>query len=336
MAGNSKRQGAIRKTGSKKGAQVGSGGQRRRGLEAKGPTPKATERTAHPAARRARAADKAAAAGGVGAGAASGSGSHASKAGRPPRRAVADDVVVGRNPVLEALRAAVPAQELLVVDLIDPDDKVAAAVALATERGVPVRERPKRDLDRAAGEANHQGLVLRTEPFAYADPRHLWESALGMSATPVLVALDGITDPHNLGAIARSASAFGAAGVIVPSRRSAGVTPTAWRASAGAFAHLPVARATNLARVLADAAAQGYFVVALEGGADRSISEVAAHFSDVPVVLVVGSEGSGVSRLIADRADALAAIDMPGRAESLNASVAAGIALFALAAVRRS
>ncbi|MDQ1249681.1 MAG: rRNA ((2251)-2-O)-methyltransferase RlmB [Actinomycetota bacterium] len=324
MAGNSKRQGAVRKSGSKKGAQVGSGGQRRRGLEAKGPTPKATERTAHPAARRARAADRAGDADGASGG----------NRGRAPRRIVADDIVVGRNPVAEALRAGVPARELLVVDLIDPDDRVAAAVAIAAERGVPVRERPKRELDRAAGEANHQGLVLRTEPFAYADPQELWESALGSAAAPILVALDGITDPHNLGAIARSASAFGAFGVIVPSRRSAGVTPTAWRASAGAFAHLPVARATNLARMLADAAAQGYFVVALDGAVERSIAEVAAHFSDVPVVLVVGSEGSGVSRLIADRADALAAIGMPGRAESLNASVAAGIALFALAGVR--
>jgi 23S rRNA (guanosine2251-2'-O)-methyltransferase len=320
MAGNSKRQGAVRKSGSKKGATVGSGGQRRRGLEAKGPTPKATERTGHPASRRAGAAAKADAAEGGG--------------GRPPRRIVADDLVVGRNPVAEALRAGVPSLELLVVDLIEPDDRVAAAVAIAAERGVPVRERPKRELDRVAGEANHQGLVLRTEPFAYADPQELWESALAAAAAPVLVALDGITDPHNLGAIARSASAFGAAGVVVPSRRSAGVTPTAWRASAGAFATLPVARATNLARVLADAAAQGYFVVALEGGAQQSIGDVASHFSDVPVILVVGSEGAGVSRLIADRADALAAIGMPGKAESLNASVAAGIALFTLASTR--
>jgi 23S rRNA (guanosine2251-2'-O)-methyltransferase len=198
MAGNSKRQGAIRKAGSKKGAQVGSGGQRRRGLEAKGPTPKASERTGHPAAKHARATEKAE----------SGGGTSSAAGRRVPRRLVADDVVVGRNPVVEALRAGVPARELLVVDLIDPDDRVAAAVALAAEHAVPVRERPKRELDRLAGDAHHQGLVLRTEPFTYADPRQLWESALGFAAAPVLVALDGITDPHNLGAIARSASAL--------------------------------------------------------------------------------------------------------------------------------
>jgi 23S rRNA (guanosine2251-2'-O)-methyltransferase len=150
----------------------------------------------------------------------------------------------------------------------------------------------------------------------------------------VLVALDGITDPHNLGAIARSASAFGAAGIVVPSRRSAGVTATAWRSSAGAFAYLPVARATNLARAIGQAQDAGFFVVTLDGGAQQNIVEVAAHFGDVPVMLVVGSEGAGVSRLIAERADAAARIDMPGRAESLNASVAAGIALFAIAGAR--
>ena len=208
MAGNSQRRGATRKPGSKKGASTGSGGQRRQGLEGKGPTPKAAERVSHPASKRARAAESAA---------------DNSGRGRSPRRsAVPEDTVVGRNPVVEALRAAVPATELMVAAGIDADDRVAEAVAKATEAGVPVQERPKRDLDRAAGEANHQGLVLRTEPFNYLEPEDLFERALRHSAQPVVVALDGITDPHNLGAIARSALAFAAAGIMVPSRRSAG------------------------------------------------------------------------------------------------------------------
>ncbi len=328
MAGNSQRRGAVRKPGSKKGSTVGSGGQRRRGLEAKGPTPKATERVGHPKSKQQSAAERAAAKsastkGGSASGAAGG------RPSSPP-----DNVVVGRNPVVEALRARVPASELLVVAGIDADERVAEAVARAAESEVPVRERPKRDLDRAAGEANHQGLVLHTQPFAYADPMDIIGRRRPGQSAPVIVALDGITDPHNLGAIARSALAFGAAGIVVPSRRSAGVTASAWRSSAGAFAHLPVARATNLARTVGQAAEAGYFVVALEGSAQRSIVEVATHFADVPLLLVVGSEGAGVSRLIAERADECARISMPGRAESLNASVAAGIALFAIAQAR--
>lgn len=316
MAGNSKRQGAVRKSGSKKGATVGSGGQRRKGLEPKGPTPKATERVGHPASRRANAAARA-----------------------PGKQHSAPDVdlVVGRNPVAEALSAGIPAVELLVVERVDADERVTAAIAKAHDRGVPVKERPKRDLDRLAGEANHQGLVLRTEPFAYVEPEDLFGSggsSAGAASPAVIVALDGVTDPHNLGAIARSAAAFGSAGLLLPSRRSAQVTPTAWRSSAGALARLPVARATNLTRALADAAAAGYFVLALDGEGTRTITEAAAHFSDVPLLLVVGSEGAGVSRLIAQRADERVRIDYPGSVESLNASVAAGIALFAIASAR--
>lgn len=351
MAGNSARRGAVRRPGSKKGAKVGSGGQRRKGLEAKGPTPKAEERTGHPAARKARRDAEA-----------------PGRRGQPPAGSPGgdtSDLVVGRNPVVEALRAQLPAVQLLVVDLIDPEPRVVEAVALATARGVPVKERPKRELDRLAGSSSHQGLVLQAEPFAYADLDDLLatgSSATGSSASdtsatgssaadastpeatsvgsaeapPILVATDAITDPHNLGAIARSAAAFGASGLLVPSRRSAPVTAAAWRSSAGAFAHLPTARVTNLARALGQAKSAGYFVVALDGGADSSVGEVARHFRDVPVLLVVGSEGAGVSRLTAERADALARIDMPGRAESLNASVAAGIALYALSQAREN
>ncbi|MFI0433020.1 MAG: 23S rRNA (guanosine(2251)-2'-O)-methyltransferase RlmB [Candidatus Nanopelagicales bacterium] len=340
MAGNSKRKGAVRKPGSKKGATVGSGGQRRRGLEAKGPTPKASDRVSHPANRRARAAEKAAEKSGRRTGGGGGG------RGRAPV-----DVVVGRNPVVEALRARVPAEELIVLDFVDADDRVTEAVARAQAAGIPVRERPKRELDRLAGDAQHQGLVLRAAPFEYRDPGELVTAALAAAPTPRLVALDGITDPHNLGAIARSAVAFDARGLLVPSRRSASVTAAAWRSSAGAFARLPVAQASNLAQALANAQAEGFFVVGLAGGPAEDgagardggaipeagkgrrqivgdVASVAAHFADVPVILVVGSEGEGLSRLVAERADGLAAIGMPGPMESLNASVAAGIALF--------
>lgn len=314
MAGNSRRKGAVRKPGSKKGATVGSGGQRRKGLEAKGPTPKAEERTGHPASRRGRSQPTAKATSG--------------------RERPESEVVAGRNPVVEALRAAVPARELMVMEFVDADERIAEAVALAGDRGLIVREVPKRELDRRALDAHHQGILLVAEPFKYTDPDALINDALTVTTAPVLVALDGVTDPHNLGAIARSALAFGAHGLLLPARRSAKVTAVAWRSSAGAFARLPVALTPNLTRGLAAAQEAGFFVLGLAGQGAEDLEAAAAHFADVPVVLVVGSEGEGLSRLVAEQADAKVSIPMPGGMESLNASVAAGVALYSLSRTR--
>jgi 23S rRNA (guanosine2251-2'-O)-methyltransferase len=314
MAGNSRRKGAVRGGGSKKGAQVGSGGQRRKGLEAKGPTPPAEERVSHPAARRA-AADKR----------------------RSPdvrHSSSGDDVVVGRNPVVEALRARIPATALTVVAFVDSDERIVEAVGLAGDLGIPVRERQKSELDRLAGAANHQGLVLQVREYEYLALADLLQQARQLTDTPLLVALDGITDPHNLGAIARSAAAFGARGLIVPSRRSAGVTPAAWRTSAGALAQVPVARVTNLTRAVHDATAAGLFAIGLDGHATTDITDAAEQFADSGVLLVIGSEGSGLSRLVGEACDVIASIRMPGRMESLNASVAAGVALHTLSEAR--
>lgn len=314
MAGNSSRRGAVRKSGSKKGAKVGSGGQRRRGLEPKGPTPKADARTGHPASRRGGERD-------------------AKQPQRSSTSRTGGDVVVGRNPVREALRARIPATELIVLDFVDADERIAESVALAADHGVPVRERPRRELDDLAGEVPHQGVVLRVAAFGYSEPDDLLAAALHSPAR-LLVALDGITDPHNLGAIARSTAAFGGAGILLPGRRAAGVTPAAWRASAGAFATVEVAQVTNLTRTLAAAQQQGFFVIGLAGTAADDISAVARHFADVPLILVIGAEGEGLSRLLGERCDQLARIPMPGGFESLNASVAAGIALFAITSAR--
>lgn len=315
MAGNSRRKGAVRKPGSKKGATVGSGGQRRKGLEAKGPTPKAEERTGHPASRRGRSQT-------------------ATAKGSADRERPEVEMVAGRNPVVEALRAAVPARELMVMEFVDADERIAEAVALAGDRGLVVREVPKRELDRRALDAHHQGVVLVAEPFEYTEPDALIEAARADTTTPVLVALDGVTDPHNLGAVARSALAFGAAGLLLPARRSAKVTAVAWRSSAGAFARLPVALTPNLTRGLAAAQEAGFFVLGLAGQGAQDLEAAAAHFADVPVVLVVGSEGEGMSRLVAEQADAKVSIPMPGGMESLNASVAAGVALYTLSRTR--
>jgi 23S rRNA (guanosine2251-2'-O)-methyltransferase len=314
MAGNSQRKGALRKDGTKKGATVGSGGQRRRALEGKGPTPKAQDRPGHPAERRARRADRPAPRGG----------------GRDDRSRSgggSGDVVAGRNAVLEALQAAVPATALYLLDTIEADDRTRAAVALANKRGLPVQVTTRIDLDRIARTGQHQGLALATSGFQYVAVEDLPAAAV----SPVLVALDHITDPHNLGAIARSALAFGAGGILVPQRRSAPVTAGAWKASAGALARLPVARVGNLASTLSELQRDGFFVLGLEGGGTETVDSLSEALVRGPLVLVVGSEGEGLARLTAKVCDLLVSIPMPGSMESLNASVAAGIALHDLA-----
>jgi len=242
--------------------------------------------------------------------------------------------VAGRNAVLESLRASVPALALHVGPRLDADERISEAVKLAADAGIPVVEAGRAELDRLTGGAVHQGLALRIRPYGYAHPDDLIDARLpaGQAGRAALiVALDGITDPRNLGAVARSVAAFGATGVLIPARRSAGVTAGAWKASAGALARTPVAQAPNLSRALAGYAKAGLFVVGLDATATDDIGSLA--LADGPLVLVIGSEGKGLSRLVAQQCDALVAIPIAG-AESLNAAVAAGIALYQVSRVR--
>ena len=324
MAGNSQRRGAMRKTGTKKGMVVGSGGQRRKSLKGKGPTPKATERPGHPAARRARAAAK------------------RTEGNAPRSRARSDsrkdtrDVLMGRNPVVEAMRAGVPASALYVLQSIDVDDRVREALSLAGDSGLTILESSRTELDRLCGDGVHQGLALTVPAYRYADPLELLAGALDAGEQPLLVALDGVTDPRNLGAVVRSAAAFGAHGVIVPERRSAGVTGAVWKASAGALSRLPVAKATNLTRTLQSLQREGCLVVGLAAEADVSLTALDADLARGPIVIVVGSEGRGLGRLVGETCELRAAIPMVEGNESLNAAVAAGIALYAVASARVS
>ncbi len=309
MAGNSQRRGAMRKGAKKKGASVGSGGQRKAGLEGKGPTPKATDRAHHPAAKKAkriardsprtRASSKAAS-------------KEASKAG--------GDVVIGRNSVVEALRAGFPATALYLQVRADPDDRWRESIALARDQGIPIFEGARADLDALAHLGLHQGLVLAVPEYEYA---HLDDVATGN----LLVMLDGITDTHNVGAIARSAAAFGASGLVLPSRRSAGITASAWKASAGALSRLPVARVTNLRVALETLHEKGWMSIGLDARADLSMDDIDDYVLVDKVIVVIGSEGDGLSRLVAQTCDFLVRIPMVHKQESLNASVAAGIAL---------
>ncbi len=324
MAGNSQRRGAMRKSGTKKGMVVGSGGQRRKGLEPKKPTPRAEDRTGHPAARRAAAAKRSATRRSESAGRAS---------RRPDRgRPGAAETVAGRNPVVEALRADVPVKALYVAEHIDSDDRIREVLTIAAERHLPLLEAPRTELDRITGGALHQGVALTLPAYEYAHPDDLLRAATDAGEVPLVVALDGITDPRNLGAVVRSAAAFGAHGVVVPERRSAGMTAGAWKSSAGAAARLPVARATNLARALRSYQDAGVFVVGLDGAGDVEIGDVVA--LGEPLCLVVGSEGTGMSRVVTQACDLVARIPMARSVESLNAGVAAGVALYEIARAR--
>lgn len=302
MAGNSRRRGAIRAAG-KRGAGVGSGGQRRQALAGKGPTPPAERRPGHPAARRAR--------------------RHAARTEAGPAR----EVILGRNAVNEALAAGIPATELAVGDFVADDARITDARAAATASGVPIVLRNKGELDRLADGLPHQGIVLIVAPFVYAELHDVIGHRPAAGLPALIVVLDHLEDSRNLGAISRSAAAFAASGLVIPQRRAAAVTAAAWRTSAGALARLPVARVVNIARSLSSLRRAGFVVVGLSSGFGRPLAAVAADVSDQSVALVVGNERSGLSRLAAESCDALATIPISATTESLNASVAAAIAM---------
>jgi len=319
MAGNSQRRGARRDEAKKKGPSAGSGGQRRRGLEGKGPTPKAAERKGHAKSRAKKAADKRA------------------ETGRRPRtrgagggaRKTTSEIVFGRNAVVEALRAKVPVTALYVASKIDADERVREALKIATSTGLPLLEAPRGELDRLADGGPHQGLLLQIPPYEYAHPDELIEAVAQADEAGLVVALDGVTDPRNLGAIVRSTAAFGGHGIIVPERRSAGMTAGAWKASAGAAVRVPVARAKNLTRTLNDFQDAGFLIVglAVDGAIDLDELDLDPGQS---VVVVVGSEGKGLTRLVTETCDQLVRIPMAREVESLNASVATSIVVHEL------
>ena len=312
MAGNSQRKGAVRKRG--KGNTAGSGGRVRRGLEGKGPTPKAEDRPYHAAYRAKKAADRAA---GTGSGPASAAAAASPESG--------PEWVIGRNSVLEALEAEIPTKTAYVAEGAERDDRLRDILKLAAERSLPMLEVTRVELDRLVGGGVHQGVALQLPEFSYAHPDDLLAAAIEADGPPLIVALDSITDPRNLGAIIRSAAAFGAHGVLIPERRSAGMTAAAWKTSAGAAAKVPIARATNLTRTLKAYADAGLFLVGLDGEATstsprwprrpgRSCWSSAARAPACPAWSARPATPWPPSRWRLE--------------ESLNAGVAAGIALY--------
>jgi 23S rRNA (guanosine2251-2'-O)-methyltransferase len=313
--------------------RVGTGGTRRDKLSGKGPTPPAYMRPGHPAQRAAAKAARGADQGRRGT-ERDGAGRGRSDAGHegpgPRGSGEGPEMVAGRNSVVESLRAGIPAMALYVAGRAQEDERVAESVQLAAEAGIAVLESGLTELDRLTGGAIHQGVALRVRPYEYAHPEDFSERL--RDSLPLIVALDGVTDPRNLGAVVRSAAAFGATGVVVPSRRSAGVTAGAWKASAGALARLPVAQAVNLTRAIEGYKKAGFFVAGLDAEGTTDLRGMS--IADGPMVLVVGSEGRGLSRVVANACDMLVSIPMVSGNESLNAGIAASIALYEIAGVR--
>ncbi|QSB04826.1 23S rRNA (guanosine(2251)-2'-O)-methyltransferase RlmB [Natronoglycomyces albus] len=326
--GNSERPGKRKQ--SKAGSKKGSGGQKK-GLQPQGRSLKAEDRPWHKSYtgedkpqrtqwKQEKERRKAAEEGRV---------SHIGKAkprnDRRKRSHDALELLVGRNPVVEALRASVPSATLFVAEGIDSDDRVAEAVRVAHNRGLEVREVPRAELDRRTKGAMHQGLGLEVEPFEYLELPDLIEEATAAPEPALLVALDGVTDPRNLGAIVRSTAAFGGHGLAIPTRRASGMTAVAWRSSAGAAARLPIARVVNMTRAVKDAQQAGIMTVALDGEGDTELYDLPV--ASDPILLVVGDEGRGVSRLVSETVDFRVRIPIASETESLNASVAASVAL---------
>jgi 23S rRNA (guanosine2251-2'-O)-methyltransferase len=347
MPGNSARRG--RRVTPKKGASAGSGGKNRASLAGKGRTLPAEERPWHKAysgteevpqrtawkqekeRRRAAAEGRAPKVGTPGSKKGAGSKAGGGKAAprvAPGRKSTppkdAPELLVGRNPVLEALRAHVPAMALYVAQGIDVDDRVKEIVRIAGDRAIPILELSRAELDRMTGGVLHQGVGLQVPPFAYEPFEDLVAAAIEQPA-PLLVALDGVTDPRNLGAVIRSAAAFGAQGVFVPERRAAGITATAWRTSAGAAARVPVSQVTNLTRALKACQREGFMVIGLDADGETDLYDL--EIAVGPLVVVVGSEGRGLSRLVGETCDLRVSIPMSSEVESLNASVAAAVTL---------
>ena len=235
------------------------------------------------------------------------------------------DTVAGRNAVVEALRAGIPAKELVVAVGVDVDERLNESIRLSQKMGIGIREVERRQIENMTGIANHQGVALIVKPFQYSSQKEIFARA---KEPALFIAVDGVTDPRNIGAIARSAAAFNADGLLIPERRNASLTAAAWKTSAGAAARLPIAQITNLARSIEDAKTYGCFVVGLDGDADTTVD--AMEIADQPLYVIVGSEGKGLSRLVREKCDLLISIPMSSAVESLNASVAMSIALYAI------
>lgn len=239
------------------------------------------------------------------------------------------DIIIGRNPVLEALKAG-RAIDKLYIRQGAPEPTLTKIAGMARRAGIPVTEADRRRLDAMADGGNHQGVVAKTTLFSYVTVEDILQKAEEAGEAPFLVLCDRICDPHNLGAILRTASAAGAHGVVISKHDGVGVNATVEKVSVGAASFMPVARVASLPAVMETLQERGVWITGADGKGDRTLFE-----ADLtgPVAVVIGSEGEGMSRLVREKCDFLVRIPMRGQTESLNASVAA--ALFMYEVMRR-
>lgn len=244
-------------------------------------------------------------------------------------------LLYGVNPIIEALRADRLPSEILIAEGAR-DARLRELIELARAKNILVKHAPRTKLDREAGNSHHQGVLAHIAPAVYADAEALLDqitSRDGAAGEPLIVVLDGIEDPRNLGAILRTAECAGASGVFIPERRAAGVNETVAKASAGAIEHLPIARVTNLSRLIDRLKERNVWVVGT--AAEATTSYVDWDWTR-PSAIVLGAEGSGLHRLVRERCDVLVQIPVLGKIDSLNVSVAAGVVLYEALRQRRT
>lgn len=304
---------------------AGSGGKNRKGLKGKGPTPKAKDRPAHVRYQDKKRKNP--------------KNTRSAQFTKEPRRnsgnnekRSASDFILGRNPVLEALKENVDAAVLRIANGVDVDERLRQILTIASEKNLPVMEVERRELDRLTNNTNHQGVALAVSSYKYPNLKEVLAHATG---TPLLVILDGVTDPRNLGAVIRSAAGFYANAVVIAERRSAGVTGAVWKTASGALSHVPVCQVVNITRTITELQEKGFFAIALDGNGDQNLDSVDPELADSPIILVIGAEGKGVSRLVAQTCDLRVKIPMSNKVESLNAAVATGVALYSITRSRK-
>lgn len=248
------------------------------------------------------------------------------KGNRPARSERGHRLLFGVNPVMEALRADRGPREIIIAEGVR-DQRLRELIELAREKQVTVKRAPRAKLDHEVGNGHHQGVIAHVSAATYADADELIES-ISLNAAddpPLLLVLDGIEDPRNLGAILRTAECAGVDGVFLPERRAAGLNETVAKASAGAVEHLPIARVTNLSVLIRQLKERNVWIVGAAGEATTKYDE---WDWTRPSAIVLGAEGSGLHRLVRENCDALVQIPVRGKIESLNVSVAAGIILY--------
>ena len=253
------------------------------------------------------------------------SGSWSERGNEAPAEGIKPDLIYGRHPVEAAIESERSLNRLWVTARLHYDSQFRTLIQVAKANGTVIDEVDSTRLSQMTQGANHQGIVAQVSAYEYADIENMIEQAKATQRRPVIIAADGITDPHNLGAIIRSAEAIGAQGMVIPQRRAVGITSTVAKVAAGALENLPVARVVNLGRSLEYLKSHGFWIYGLAAEAAQPI-----HTTDfsAPVVLVVGAEGSGLSLSIQNLCDVLIAIELKGKTPSLNASVATGMALY--------